>query len=238
MARRRTKGRGWLILIAGPLFAAASCGNLKDPGIASEQGELDTTLGSWDTAPAMAPGEGFIPIHSSLMRTDEILAVGGSSFNTCYTWGRDDVRTFVPGAQGLPGTWSAKKSGPYLNKILQPCEFAPDVGSLVTPDAFCSGHAHDDQGRIVFQGGLRGYDYPMGGCNGTGLGQSARFTPGGSFAAINSTLKHWYPTLVAGVRATYLFPGENRPDNPGNVLYLPYGATTSWRPPRIRPAAA
>lgn len=237
--RYRSRDKVFVLLLASPLLAA-SCGELKDPtDPAPTSSALDVAFGRWDPgAPSFGSGDGFIPIHSSLMRNDTILGVAGSSFNTCYSWGRHNTKVFsLTGFTGLPGSWTGNLSGPYLDLIPQPCEnqepgFTNHLA--VIADAFCSGHVHDDQGRVIFQGGLRGYDGSDGSsCNGTGVPNAAAYTPGttainGSFSVRGRTNPHWYPTLVAGVKSTYIFPGVDSDNtggpDAGRISWLPYGA--------------
>lgn len=148
--------------------------------------QQDNTFGTWAMG-APAPGE-MLAVHSTLLRTDKILVIGGSSYNCCFTWGKEEARFY----DIATGTWSAAMASP-----------AP-YGS--TFDAFCSGHAHDDTGAVIFQGGLRGY----GDQNTHGIAQSARFDPAaGHFTQIPGSTDHWYPTMVAGADGLFNFPGRN-----------------------------
>jgi hypothetical protein len=170
--------------------------------------EEDPTFGSW-TLGSPAPGH-MLATHSTLLRNNQILVVSGSSYNCCYTWGKEDTRFYNIAAD----SWSALLSTP-----------APYGSSL---DAFCSGHAHDNVGGVIFQGGLVSYVN-----NGHGIDNSARYDPvSGTFTQFSGAAAHWYPTLVAGVNEMYIFPGLNT--QPGTktpegscIEKVSYGAT-SW----------
>ncbi|HSY50700.1 MAG TPA: tectonin domain-containing protein [Thermoanaerobaculia bacterium] len=144
----------------------------------------DDTFGSWSMGQS-APGN-MLAVHSTLLRNGKILVVAGSSYNCCFTWGHEEARLFDIGS----GTWSAALATP-----------AP-YGS--TKDAFCSAHAHDNLGGVIFEGGLLGY----GNLNGHGIPDSARYDVGtGTFTAISGGIAHWYATMVAGTDHLYIFPG-------------------------------
>ncbi|HKP83191.1 MAG TPA: galactose oxidase-like domain-containing protein [Pyrinomonadaceae bacterium] len=163
----------------------------------------DPTFGTWAMS-NQAPGN-LLATHATLLRNNKILVVGGSSYNCCFSWGKEEARLY----DIATGTWGAKLTSP-----------AP-YGS--TKDAFCSGHAHDNNGGVIFQGGLLGY-WEL---NGHGIPESARYDPAtGSFAQITGGAAHWYPTLVAGTNDMFIFPGL---DTGGglSIQKLGYGAT-SW----------
>ena len=147
----------------------------------------DPTFGSWALGQP-APGN-LLATHATLLRNNKILVVGGSSYNCCFTWGKEEARLYDIAI----GSWSAPLSSP-----------AP-YGS--DKDAFCSGHAHDDAGGVIFQGGLLGY----GKSNGHGIADSARYDVGDRQLGlpISGAAAHWYPTLVAGVRHMFNFPGRD-----------------------------
>jgi hypothetical protein len=96
-------------------------------------------------------------------------------------------------------------------------------------DAFCSGHAHDNTGGVIFQGGLVSYVN-----NGHGIEDSARYdVASAAWSPAGGAPAHWYPTLVAGVRDMFVFPGLNtQPESPTadgeRIFRMPYG-TTSWK---------
>ena len=162
----------------------------------------DLTFGAW-TIGNPAPGH-LLAVHSTLLRNGKILVVGGSSFNESFAWGKEEARLY----DIATGTWSAPLSSP--------APYGTDK------DAFCSSHAHDNTGGVIFQGGLLGY----GNLNGHGVPNSARYEPGGGFTPITGGTAHWYPTLVAGVNDIFIFPG--RDTNSGeNIEKLTYG-TTAW----------
>jgi hypothetical protein len=152
--------------------------------------------------------------HSTLLRNNKILVVGGSSYNEKFAWGKEEARLY----DIATGMWSAAMSSP-----------AP-YGS--NKDAFCCGHVHDDRGGVIFQGGLTGY----GDLNGNGIRNSARYdVSSGTFTQLTDVAAHWYPTLVASASHTFLFPGvrtdakaEGGATPEGDrIQKLAYGAT-SW----------
>ena len=67
---------------------------------------------------------------------------------------------------------------------------------------------------MIFQGGLHSYEH-----NGHGIANSARYdVASGGFTQIGGARAHWYPTLVAGERHIFNFPGwstELNPTTPG-----------------------
>ena len=163
----------------------------------------DPTFGTWALGNP-APGH-LLATHSTLLRNNKILVVGGSSFNEHFAWGKEEARLY----DIATGMWSAK--------LTSPAPFGSDK------DAFCSGHAHDNTGGVIFQGGLLGY----GGLNGHGIGNSARYDAAtGGFVQITGGVAHWYPTLVAGVDDIFNFPGRDTGGGE-NIQKLEYG-TTSW----------
>jgi hypothetical protein len=168
--------------------------------------EQDLEFGTWSLGEA-AP-KGFLATHSTLLRNNEILVVGGSSYNCCFTWGMEHARLYTIATD----TWSPPLPSP-----------APYGRNK---DAFCSGHAHDHLGGVIFQGGLHSYEH-----NGHGIPDSARYdVASGAFTPISGAEPHWYPTLVTGTAATWLFPGINTQLSPktakGNEIHkLPYGGT-------------
>ena len=188
----------------------AQCAGLTALSVAvvvSADAAEDPTFGSW--APGSpAPGN-LLATHSTLLRSNRILVVGGSSYNCCFSWGKEEARLYDVGND----SWSTPLASP-----------APYGSEL---DAFCSGHAHDDRGGVVFQGGLRGYWEE----NGHGIGNSARYDVGsGTFTPLGSTAAHWYPTLVAGASEIFLFPGretewDNTPEG-DRIHKMAYGSST------------
>ena len=163
----------------------------------------DPTFGAWALG-NQAP-DNLLATHATLLRNNKILVVGGSSYNCCFSWGKEEGRLY----DIATGTWSARLASP-----------AP-YGS--TKDAFCSGHAHDNTGGVIFQGGLLGY-WEL---NGHGIADSARYDPTtGNFVQITGAAAHWYPTLVAGTNDMFLFPGRDTGDGQF-IRKLGYG-TTSW----------
>lgn len=160
----------------------ASCGFL---GVA--HAAEDPTFGSWSLG-SPAPGN-LLATHSTLLRNNKILVVGGSSYNCCFTWGKEEARLYDLAADSWGGA-----------ALPSPAPYGSDK------DAFCAGHAHDDRGGVVFQGGLLGY----GNLNGHGIENSARYDVGsGAFTQLGPAAAHWYPTLVAGVSEMFVFPGRN-----------------------------
>jgi hypothetical protein len=146
--------------------------------------ETDPTFGTWSFGQT-APGH-LLATHPTLLRNNKILVVGGSSYNCCYAWGHEEARLYDIGS----GTWSAP--------LASPAPYGADK------DAFCSGHAHDHTGNVIFQGGLHSYEH-----NGFGIPNSARYdVASGTFQQIGGERPHWYPTLVAGERQTFNFPGR------------------------------
>ena len=107
-------------------------------------------FGTWSLG-ASAPGH-LLATHAILLRNNKILVVGGSGYNCCFKWGMEEAALH----HGT-NAWSAKMASP-----------AP-YGA--TKDAFCGGHAHDDLGRVIFQGGLLGYGVK----NGSGINNAARY---------------------------------------------------------------
>jgi hypothetical protein len=177
----------------------------------SAQAGEDDTFGTWSLG-TPAPGH-LLAVHSTLLRNGKILVIGGSSYNCCFTWGHEDARLYDIAS----GTWSA-------SPLATPAPYGADL------DAFCSAHVHDDRGGVIFQGGLLGY----GPLNTHGIPSSARYDPStGTFSAISGGIPHWYPTLVAGVDATFIFPGRGtQPDGTANCAgpefqRLPYGGN-AW----------
>ena len=177
--------------------------------------EEDATFGSWSLG-AQAPGH-LLATHAILLRNNKILIVGGSSYNCCYTWGIEESRLYDIAAD----SWSLPLGSPAPYG-----SHSPDPEGS-NKDAFCGGHAHDAAGGVIFQGGLYSYKH-----NGTGIGDSARYDPAvGTWTPLGGALAHWYPTLVAGVGHTFLFPGLNTQLDHAvageHVQMLAYGAT-SW----------
>jgi hypothetical protein len=80
---------------------------------------------------------------------------------------------------------------------------------------------------VIFQGGLHSYEH-----NGHGIANSARYdVASGGFTQIGGARAHWYPTLVAGERHIFNFPGwstELNPTTPGSdrIHKLAYGEST------------
>jgi len=163
----------------------------------------DLTFGTWALGNP-APGH-LLATHSTLLRNNKILVVGGSSYNEHFAWGKEDARLYdIP-----TGTWSAA--------LTSPAPYGSDN------DAFCSAHAHDNTGAVIFQGGLLGY----GELNGHGITNSSRYDPvSGGFGQITGGEAHWYPTLVAGVNDMFIFPGRDT-GNGESIQKLAYG-TTTW----------
>jgi hypothetical protein len=148
--------------------------------------------------------------HSTLLRTNKILVVAGSSYNCSYTWEREDTRLYDIASN----SWSAK--------LPSPAPYDSDK------DAFCCGHVHDDRGGVIFQGGLLGY-WEL---NAHGIDNSARYDVSGrTFTQLTGAAAHWYPTLVAGSGHIFLFPGQNtqwtKTPEGDRIQKLAYGAT-SW----------
>jgi hypothetical protein len=170
----------------------------------------DLTFGTWALGNP-APGH-LLAVHSTLLRNNKILVIGGSSYNCCFAWGKEEARLYDIAS----GTWSDPP-------IASPAPY----GS--TKDAFCSGHAHDDKGGVIFQGGLLGY----GDLNGHGIVNSARYDPNsGVFTQLTGGVDHWYPTLVPGTHHIFNFPGLNtqkdvKTADGDRIQKLAYGAT-SW----------
>jgi hypothetical protein len=178
--------------------------------------ETDFTFGTW-TLGQPAPGH-LLATHPTLLRNNKILVVGGSSYNCCFAWGKEEARLY----DIATGTWS--------QKLPSPAPYGPDK------DAFCSGHAHDDTGAVIFQGGLHSYVH-----NGFGILDSARYNvASGAFTPIGGARAHWYPTLVAGERHMFNFPGLSTelgqnpdgkdvalPGSPEHIHKLAYG-TSTW----------
>jgi hypothetical protein len=178
-------------------------------GFASTAGaDQDLTFGTWAVG-TPAPGH-LLAVHSTLLRTNKILVVGGSSYNCAFAWGHEEARLY----DIATGTWGAA--------LTTPAPYATDK------DGFCSGHAHDDTGAVVFEGGLLGY----GNLNGHGIANSARFDPStGHFTALTGGTDHWYPTLLAGPGHIFDFPGTNTQPNPTpageHIERLAYGSN-AW----------
>ena len=172
------------------------------------QSQEDPTFGTWALG-SPAPGHK-LATHSTLLRNNKILVVSGSSYNCCFAWGKEDTRFYDIATD----SWSALLSSP-----------APYGSDL---DAFCSAHAHDNVGGIIFQGGLVSYVN-----NGHGISNSARYDPiSGAFTQFTGAAEHWYPTLVAGVNEMYIFPGQNtqpvtKTPEGSCIEKITYGAT-SW----------
>jgi hypothetical protein len=180
------------------LVVLLTCFSFK---VAADQ---DLSFGAWSFGNP-APGH-MLATHSTLLRNNKILVVSGSSYNEHFAWGKEEARIYdIAG-----GTW-----GPPLTS---PAPYGSDK------DAFCSGHAHDNTGAVIFQGGLLGY----GNDNGHGIDNSARYDAvSGSFAQLTGGVAHWYPTVVAGVNDIFVFPGTDT-GNGETIQKLEYG-TTSWK---------
>src|SRR5713226_8001482 len=74
------------------------------PNVAHAQ--EDPTFGTW-TLGNPAPDH-MLATHSTLLRNNKILVVSGSSYNCCYTWGKEQTR-FYDIASGI---WSAPLGSP------------------------------------------------------------------------------------------------------------------------------
>jgi Domain of unknown function (DUF1929) len=186
--------------------------------LAPANAEEDPTFGTWALGNP-APGH-LLATHSTLLRNNKILVVGGSSYNQKFAWGKEEARLY----DIATGTWSDPA-------MTSPAPYGSDK------DAFCSGHVHDDKGGVIFQGGLLGY-YCR---NGHGIDNSARYdVSGGTFSQLTGAAAHWYPTLVAGAGHIFIFPGANTQCDDCNtpppctrtsegyaIQKLAYGAT-SW----------
>jgi hypothetical protein len=172
------------------------------------QAQQDLSFGAWSLGNP-APGH-MLATHCTLLRNNKILVISGSSYNCCFAWGKEEARLFDIAS----GSWSAP--------LGTPAPYGSDK------DAFCSGHAHDNLGRVIFQGGLVSYAN-----NGHGIENASRYDPvSNSWTQVQPAAAHWYPTLVAGVYETFIFPGLNT--QPGTVTpegsrieKMAYGAT-SW----------
>jgi len=177
--------------------------------LAAANAEEDPTFGTWSLGNP-APGH-LLAVHSTLLRNNKILVVGGSSYNCCVMWGHEDTHLY----DIVSGTW-----GPALTS---PAPYGIDI------DAFCSGHAHDDRGNVIFEGGHLGY-WQFGG---HGIDNSARYdVSGGRFTTITGGVAHWYPTIIAGASQMFIFPGQNtqwgtHTVDGDRIEELTYGAT-SW----------
>ena len=180
-------------------LALACCG--------AAHAESDPSFGTWALGQP-APGH-LLATHSTLLRNNKILVVGGSSYNCCFSWGREETRLY----DIATGTWS--------DPLPSPAPYGADK------DAFCAGHVHDDSGGVIFQGGLRGYWEE----NGHGIENSARYDVAtGTWMQISGARAHWYPTLVAGVDHVFNFPGRRTewvatPEG-DDIHKLAYGGTT------------
>lgn len=166
---------------------------------------VSTWFGTWGT-PSTGPAQ---VIHASLLRNGKILAVGGSQYNCCYYWGRMSTHLY----DIATGSWTTLNNGPYA----------------ANEDAFCSGHAHDNLGRVVHAGGLLGGQDPPPQllCEGNGIGipKSARYDVGtGSWANLLYAPAQYYPTVVAGNGHMWLFSGNN---GTNGIWANTYG-TSSW----------
>jgi hypothetical protein len=190
-----------LMVIAAVAFAG-STGEAK--------AEEDPTFGTWALG-SPAPGH-LLATHATLMRNHKILVVGGSSYNCCFAWGKEDTRLYDIASN----SWSPP--------LASPAPYGSDK------DAFCSGHAQDYLGRVIFQGGLLGYGH----LNGHGIGNSARYDPAsGQWKQLENAVSHWYPTLVAGVRHMFIFAGrdtqmEGTGGGPGDSIEKMAYGTTAW----------
>ncbi len=170
--------------------------------------EEDPTFGTWMLGQP-APGH-LLATHATLLRNNKILVVGGSSYNCCFSWGKEEARLYEIAGD----TWTAP--------LASPAPYGSDK------DAFCAGHAHDHTGNVIFQGGLLGYWEQ----NGHGIASSARYdVASGTFTQISGAAAHWYPTLVAGVNHAFNFPGRQTQWSPtpegDDIHKLAYGSS-SW----------
>ena len=68
--------------------------------------DTDLTFGAWSLG-QQAPGN-LLATHPSLLRNNTILVVGGSSYNCCYHWGREEARIYDIAS----GTWGAPLPSP------------------------------------------------------------------------------------------------------------------------------
>ncbi len=199
---------------AASVFVVASLAILGAPFVpGTTTADTDLTFGTWSMG-QQAPGS-LLATHPTLLRNNKILVIGGSSFNCCYHWGMEEARIYDIAS----GTW-----GPPLPS---PAPYGSDY------DAFCSGHTHDHTGGVIFQGGLHSYEH-----NGHGIANSARYdVASGGFTQIGGARAHWYPTLVAGERHIFNFPGqptELDPKTPGSdrIHKLAYGES-AWTPTTV-----
>lgn len=210
------RGSALLLCGAGLSVGLSACGGADGSEIQEAEGTVQQGLvaefGSFSSGTS-APAT-FLSTHLSLTRNNKLLAVGGSSYNCCHTWGDEEAYLYDIAS----GSWGAKLGTP-----------AP-YGSTI--DAFCSGHAHDHLGRVVFQGGLEGYgnssaDPVVIGRNTWGVKNSARYdVTTGTFTQLGAAVPHWYPTLVAGATEMWLLPGADRNSDNG-LRSMTYGSS-SW----------
>ena len=68
--------------------------------------EEDPTFGTWAMG-NQAPGN-LLATHATLLRNNKILVVGGSSYNCCFSWGKEDARLY----DIATGTWGAQLASP------------------------------------------------------------------------------------------------------------------------------
>src|SRR6266446_2687173 len=66
----------------------------------------DLTFGTWALA-TKAPGN-MLAVHSTLLRTNKILVIAGSSYNCCFAWGHQEARFY----DIATNSWSAPLASP------------------------------------------------------------------------------------------------------------------------------
>jgi hypothetical protein len=216
---KRTALRGAALTLAASGLTTMACGAADEDD--SQTAEVaaavqDNTFGTFSNGTA-APGN-MLATHATMLTNNQVLVVAGSSYNCCFQWGREMSRLYNLSTN----TWSSP--------IASPAPYAVTNG--IVPDAFCSGHAKDYLGRVIFQGGLEGYGTQGGnlpGQNGQGVVNTARYNPStNNFTQLSSTVQHWYPTLMAGAADMFLIPGKDGdPTSDARIRRMRYGAT-SW----------
>ena len=176
--------------------------------------EEDATFGSWSLG-AQAPGH-LLATHAILLRNNKILIVGGSSYNCCYTWGIEESRLYDIAAD----SWSLPlgSPAPYGSHSLSRRK---QQRRVLRRARARRRRGRDLSGRPLQLQAQRNRDR-----------DSARYDPAvGTWTPLGGALAHWYPTLVAGVGHTFLFPGLNTQLDHAvageHVQMLAYGAT-SW----------
>jgi hypothetical protein len=161
------------------------------------------TTGEWSQSSFRLPNR---TIHSTLLRDGRLLVIAGS--------GNDE------------GTFNA---GTFSSHV-----FNPTTGALTTvntpQDMFCAGHVTLADGRVLIQGGTKGWWSAS--KNFTGLASSYVFDPASNaYTRVNDAIDgHWYPTLTKLENGNiWMAGGLNGTDGHGAAITEMFDmATNRW----------